>query len=216
MRLSPLVRGGGQEAGLRSGTENVAGAVGFARALELACERRAEEARRLAGLRGLMQRELLRAFPWMLVSGPKKPRWRLPGHLSVAFPGLEARRLVVLLEGLGVSVGTGSACAASRMERSHVLAAMGLTPEQANGSLRLTLGRPTTPDDVRYALDAICSVVRQGVRAAGRRRAHGRAGGGRCPVRCVRGGRDDGDGSDGGPQWRASLTRAVPAACSWE
>lgn len=161
VRLSPLVRGGGQEAGLRSGTENVAGAVGFARALELACERRAEEARRLAGLRGLMQRELLRAFPWMLVSGPKKPRWRLPGHLSVAFPGLEARRLVVLLEGLGVSVGTGSACAASRMERSHVLAAMGLTPEQANGSLRLTLGRPTTPDDVRYALDAICSVVRQ-------------------------------------------------------
>ena len=162
VRLSPLVRGGGQEAGLRSGTENVAGAVGFARALELACERRARGG---AAPGGPARPHAAGASAGVSLDArerpPKSRAGACRGNLSVAFPGLEARRLVVLLEGLGVSVGTGSACAASRMERSHVLAAMGLTPEQANGSLRLTLGRPTTPDDVRYALDAICSVVRQ-------------------------------------------------------
>ena len=158
--LRPLVLGGGQEGGLRSGTENVAGIVGFARALELACGRRREESRRLSALRGRLQRGLLAEFPWAQVSGPKKAKFRLPGLLHVSFPGLEARRLVIGLEREGVSVGTGSACAASKMRVSHVLRAIGMPEEAAAGSLRMTLGRPTTQAEVDYAVAAVTRVVR--------------------------------------------------------
>ena len=158
--LRPLVLGGGQEGGLRSGTENVAGIVGFARALELACGRRREESRRLASLRGRLQRGLLAEFPWAQVSGPKKEKFRLPGLLHVSFPGLEARRLVIGLEREGVSVGTGSACAASKMRVSHVLRAIGMPEEAAAGSLRMTLGRPTAQAEVDYAVAAVTRVVR--------------------------------------------------------
>ena len=158
--LRPLVLGGGQENGVRSGTENVAGVVGFAKALELAAARRGQEARRLAGLRDRLQRALTGEFGWAQVSGPKASKLRLPGLLHVSFPGLEARRLVIALEREGVCVGTGSACAASKMRSSHVLAAMGAPSEVAAGSLRLTLGRPTTEEDVDYAAAAIARAVR--------------------------------------------------------
>ena len=158
--LRPLVRGGGQEGGVRSGTENVAGVVGFARALELASARRKEEARRLQALRNGLQRRLAAAFPRMVVSGPSNDKQRLPGLLHVSFAGLDAARLVIALERRGVSVGTGSACAASRMQVSHVLTAMGMAPEVARGSLRITLGAPTTQDEIDYAAQAICEVVR--------------------------------------------------------
>ncbi len=158
--LRPLVLGGGQEGGVRSGTENVAGIVGFAKALELAGARRAAEARRLAGLRDRLQRELADEFPWAVVSGPRASKLRLPGLLHVSFPGLEARRLVIALEREGVCAGTGSACAASKMRSSHVLAAMGVPAEVASGSLRLTLGRPTTEADVDDAAAAIARAVR--------------------------------------------------------
>ena len=160
VRLRPLVYGGGQEGGVRSGTENVAGIVGFARALELACERRAEEARRLACLRERMRMGLLAGLPWVVVSGPKNPKRRLPGLLHVSFAGIEARRLVIALERRGVSVGTGSACAASRMRVSHVLEAIGMPRPLAEGSLRLTLGRSTTEEDVDYTVDQIVAAVR--------------------------------------------------------
>lgn len=157
--LRPLVRGGGQEHGVRSGTENVAGAIGFARALALAQSQRREESRRLAGLRNGLQRQLEQRFPWCVVSGPRKDKARLPGLLHVSFPGLDARRLVILLERRGVSVGTGSACAASKMQVSAVLSAIGASEEVARGSLRLTLGRPTTAEDVAYAAEAIVDAV---------------------------------------------------------
>ena len=160
VRLRPLVYGGGQEGGVRSGTENVAGIVGFARALELACERRADESRRLAALRERLRSGLLAELPWMVVSGPRNPKRRLPGLLHVSFAGIEARRLVIALERRGVSVGTGSACAASRMRVSHVLEAIGMPRPLAEGSLRLTLGRSTGEKDVDYAVDAIAAAVR--------------------------------------------------------
>ncbi|MBM6817404.1 cysteine desulfurase [Olsenella uli] len=160
VRLRPLVYGGGQEGGVRSGTENVAGVVGLARALELASERRAGEARRLAGLRERLRAGLLERLPWTVVSGPRNPKRRLPGLLHVAFAGIEARRLVIALEREGVSVGTGSACAASRMRVSHVLEAVGMPRPLAEGSLRLTLGRPTTEAEVDYAVLAIERAVR--------------------------------------------------------
>ena len=160
VRLRPLIYGGGQEAGVRSGTENVAGIVGFARALELACERRSEESRRLGALRERLREALLAELPWMVVSGPRNARRRLPGLLHVSFAGIEARRLVIALEREGVSVGTGSACAASRMRVSHVLEAIGMPRTLAEGSLRLTLGRPTAEEDVDYAAAAIVRAVR--------------------------------------------------------
>ena len=160
VRLRPLVYGGGQEGGVRSGTENVAGVVGLARAMELACERRAREARRLAALRERLRAGLLERLPWTVVSGPRNARRRLPGLLHVAFAGIEARRLVIALEREGVSVGPGSACAASRMRVSHVLEAIGMPRPLAEGSLRLTLGRPTTEAEVDYAAEAIERAVR--------------------------------------------------------
>lgn len=160
VRLRPLVYGGGQEGGVRSGTENVAGVVGLARAMELACERRAREARRLAVLRERLRAGLLERLPWTVVSGPRNARRRLPGLLNVAFAGIEARRLVISLEREGVSVGTGSACAASRMRVSHVLEAIGMPRPLAEGSLRLTLGLPTTEDEVDRAVLAIERAVR--------------------------------------------------------
>ena len=157
--LRPLVLGGGQERGMRSGTEDVAGTVAFARALELAQARRAEDSRRLRRLRDRMQRDLLAAFPDAVVAGPRQPKLRLPDLLHVSFPGCDARRLVILLERDGVSVGTGSACAASRMRVSHVLEAIGMGGELAAGSLRISLGRPTTERDVAYATEAIVRAV---------------------------------------------------------
>ena len=158
VQLQPLVLGGGQERGLRSGTENVAGTIGFARALQIAVEGRKEEAARLADLRKGLQRQLLEAFPEAVVSGHKKHH--LPGLLHISFPGLDAERLVYLLENEGVYVATGAACAASKATRSHVLEAIGLPPEVADGSLRLTLGRLSTEENTARAVEIITRVVR--------------------------------------------------------
>lgn len=138
VRLSPQIVGGGQERGLRSGTENVPGVIGFAKALELAERHRKSESDRLRVLRDGLQKQLTDAFEDAVVSGYEKRR--LPGHLHISLPGLDAERLVFALESRGVLVATGSACAANKGTRSHVLTAIGSSPEVADGSLRLTLG----------------------------------------------------------------------------
>ena len=160
VRLSPVVLGGGQESGLRSGTQNVAGAVGMACALELASERRRDESRRLRELRRVLELRLRDVFPTMRVWGPTNEKMRLPQLLSVSFEGLEARRLVVALERRGVSVGTGSACAASKMRVSHVLAALGATEAEATGSLRFSLGHASTAEELDFAAEQIIAAVR--------------------------------------------------------
>ena len=157
--LRPIVRGGGQEGGLRSGTENVAGAVGFACALELAERLRKQESSRLAKLSARVRQGLAQAVPDVVFSGPARARDRLPGLVHASFPGVEARRLVIALERRGVFVGTGSACAASRVRVSHVLEALGLPEQVSMGSLRVTMGRPTTQKDVDAAVAAIAECV---------------------------------------------------------
>ena len=149
VRLLPQIVGGGQEGGLRSGTENVAGVVGFAKALELADEHRKYESERLAKLRDSLQISLTDAFPNAVVSGNQKHR--LAGHLHIAFPGVDGERLIFILENRGVLVATGSACAANRGTRSHVLAAIGLSDELADGSIRITLGHLSTPENTKLA-----------------------------------------------------------------
>ena len=158
VKLAPLIVGGGQERGLRSGTENVAGTIGFARALELATEHRHSEVERLTALRDGLQKQLLEALPEAVISGSLKRR--LPGHLHISFPGVDAERLVFALEARGVLVATGSACAANKGTRSHVLTAIGMDDATADGSLRLTLGRLTDGENTQKAAGYIIEAVR--------------------------------------------------------
>lgn len=156
--LQPLIFGGGQEMNLRSGTENVAGTVGFAAALEEASQKRKAESHRLSKLRDRLQQILTAGCTDLVVTIPGKKR--LPGSLHVAVPGIDAERLVFLLEARGVLVATGSACAANSNTRSHVLEAIGLSAEEADGSLRLTLGRYTTNEDIESGGAAILEAIK--------------------------------------------------------
>lgn len=155
--VQPQVYGGGQELGLRSGTENVAGVIGFAEALRLAEKKRKGEHQRLRQLRDTMERRLQQAFPDVVLSGSRKHR--LANFLHVSFPNIDAERLVFMLEMRGVLVATGSACAANKGTGSKVLAAIGLDETVANGSLRLTLGRHTTEQQCMQAVDEIIAAV---------------------------------------------------------
>ena len=168
--LRPLVLGGGQENGLRSGTENVAGIIGFSKAFSIVQSNRAEESKRIEKLRNILQNTLIDSFPWAYVSGPSKSSQHLCSLLHISFPGLDARRLVIALDKRGISVGTGSACAASKMRTSHVLDAIGVDADIAKGSLRITLGRPTTDEDIEYAAQAIIETVRAEVQRTSARR----------------------------------------------
>lgn len=157
VRLKPQIVGGGQERGLRSGTENVAGVIGFARAMELAESHRKSESERLRKLRDMLEEKLTAAFPEAVVSG--HPKRRLPGHLHISLPGLDAERLVFGLEMRGVLVATGSACAANKGTRSHVLTAIGLEPQVADGSLRLSLGHLSTEENTQRAASIIIEEI---------------------------------------------------------
>jgi len=154
VRVKPQIVGGGQERGLRSGTENVAGVIGFAKAAELAFKHKKSEGERLMKLRDFMQKRLGDEFgETMIVSGNQKKR--LPGSLHVSFPGLDGERLIFSLETKGVLLATGSACAANQGTRSHVLRAIGLTNEEADGSLRITLGHLNDQASIAEATEII-------------------------------------------------------------
>lgn len=169
VELEPLLVGGGQERGLRSGTENVAGVVGFAEAFEHAERHRKEEVRRIGGLRDDLEKQLTDAFDDIVVT--KAPN-RLANFSHVAWPGLDAERIVFMLENEGVLVATGSACAANSGTRSHVLTAIGMAPALADGSLRLTLGASNDEAGITHAAQAIiAAVTRERERTAARSHA---------------------------------------------
>lgn len=157
IELEPLIYGGGQEHGLRSGTENVAAAVGFAVALEEATRMRVAETMRLIEVRDFLLQKLTEVLPDVEVNGPKKHR--LPNNIHVTFPEWDNERLLMELDELGVQCATGSACSASKEESSHVLKAIGLTDEQARGSLRFTLGRTTTKASVEELIDRLIKII---------------------------------------------------------
>jgi len=157
VKLKPLVLGGGQEAGLRSGTENVPGVIGMAKALSMADSRRVEEVRRMTALRDKLQAKLTETFSDAVVSG--HPKHRLASHLHISFPGIDAERLVFGLEARGVLVATGSACAANKGTRSHVLIAIGLDDRTADGSLRISIGKHTDEAQIDAAAKAIIDTV---------------------------------------------------------
>lgn len=157
VKLAPQIVGGGQERGLRSGTENVAGTIGFAKALSLASEHRKFEADRLMKLRDNLQAQLTNAFPGAVISGHQKHR--LAGHLHISFPDIDIERVLFALESRGVLVATGSACAANKGTRSHVLTAIGLPENIADGSLRLTLGHLSNEENMQRAAELIIEEV---------------------------------------------------------
>ncbi|HEX7444142.1 MAG TPA: cysteine desulfurase family protein [Acidimicrobiales bacterium] len=157
--LRPRIDGGGQERGRRSGTPNVAGAVGTAAALAATTADRAVDADRVAGLRDRLADGLLAAVPDVVESGDRVDR--VAGILHLRFAEVEAEAMVVLLDQVGIAASAGAACSSGAVEPSHVLAAMGLGPAEASSGIRLSLGVTTTGEDVDRALARIPDVVRR-------------------------------------------------------
>ena len=149
VKVQPLIHGGGHEGGLRSGTENVAGIVGFGKAAELAEEERAIEAGREIKLRDKLIKGALKIKNSYLNG---HPTIRLPNNANFSFRFIEGEGLVLDLDSYGIAASTGSACSTKSLEPSHVLLCIGLKHEEAHGSLRLSLGRETTEKDINHVL----------------------------------------------------------------
>ncbi len=157
VRTKAFIHGGQQERGLRAGTENVAGIVGFARAIELAAAERATEVPRLTELRDHTIARIEAEIPHCRLNGHRSKR--LPGNVNMSFEFIEGEGMLLQLAFKGVSASSGSACTSGSLDPSHVLLAIGLPHEIAHGSLRLSLGRNTTREDVDYAVDALAATV---------------------------------------------------------
>lgn len=158
--LSAQIVGGGQERGLRSGTENVAGTIGFAKAMILAEKSRKSEVERLRNLKAIFENSFRQNFreneDFFFIGNPKK---QLASHISVSFPKIDAERIIFAAEMRGILIATGSACAANKGTRSHTLTAMGLSPEEADGSLRITLGKLSTEENSRVAAQILVEII---------------------------------------------------------
>jgi len=153
VKLKPIIYGGGHEFGLRSGTTNTTGIVGFAKALQLC-----EQPSRMTELRDKLIKELLK-IPDTILNG--HPTERLPNNVNVTFKFIEGESLLLMLDRYGIAVSTGSACSSHKLEPSHVLLAIGLKPEEAHGSLRITLSRYTTEEEIDYFIDKVKKVVNE-------------------------------------------------------
>jgi cysteine desulfurase len=175
VRLEPLVHGGPQERERRAGTHNVAGIVGLAAALEAAAAQRPAASERVGRLRDRLAGGLLARVPGARQTAAG--RQRAPGHCHLLIDGVESEALLVVLDELGVAASAGSACASGAMEPSHVLLAMGYSPSEALGALRLTLGHATTEADVDLALQVVPAAV---ARVRGEVAGEGGDGGGRA------------------------------------
>lgn len=163
VRRATLLRamqvGGRHERGRRAGTENLAGIVGMGKAAELSMEWLASGgAERISALRDRMEREILAAVPGTRVNSAAAAE-RVPNTSSIVFDGIEGEGFVIAMDLKGISVSTGAACSSGAIEPSHVLTAMGLTPEEARGSIRFSLGKQNTEEEVEYVLARVPEVV---------------------------------------------------------
>jgi cysteine desulfurase len=156
VKLKPLVFGGGQERGLRSGTENVAAIVGFGKACELARREGRREAKRLRDLRERLLGRILRIEGTEL-NGHRSQR--LPNNANVSFSAIEGEAILLGLDERGIAVSTGSACSSKKLQPSHVLLAMGRKPEEAHGSIRFTLGRSNDARQIDFVAECVAEVV---------------------------------------------------------
>jgi cysteine desulfurase len=156
-RIATVQTGGGQEQGRRTGTENVAGVAGLGAAMRIATAKRAAESAREARLRDALIAGIRSRIPDATLTG--HPTERLPNNASFCFSGTQGEALVVSLDLDGFSASSGSACTSGNTDPSHVLLALGIERDLAQGSLRLTLGRSTTDDDIAALLDALTGIV---------------------------------------------------------
>jgi len=153
IKITPLSHGGGHEKGLRSGTENVPGAVGFAKAVEIANEK---DIKRMTEQRDKLIREILK-IQNVGLNGPRENR--LCNNVNVSFNNIEGESIGGYLEQKGICTSTGSACASHSLETSHVLKAIGLTPLQANSSIRVSISKYTTEEEINYFLELIPKIA---------------------------------------------------------
>jgi cysteine desulfurase len=158
-RLDSIIQGGGHERNMRSGTENIPGIVGLAKAAELAVQDMASEANRLASLRDKLAKLVLDNVKDAWINGTMTKR--LPSNLNFGFRYVEGESLLLFLDSKGIEVSTGSACSSHKLEPSHVLMALGLQPEECHGSLRITMGRSNTEEDVDYVAKSIIEAVQR-------------------------------------------------------
>jgi cysteine desulfurase len=157
--IEPIIQGGGQERGLRSGTENVAGILGFAKAAEIAQKEMQRHSKRITKLRDDLIRGLIDPIPYAYLNG--HPTQRLPDNVSVRYSFIEGESILLSLDIVGIYASSGSACAAKTLQPSHVLLALGLRPEEAHGSLMLTLGRDNTQKDVDKLKSVMPEIVKR-------------------------------------------------------
>lgn len=167
-RIESMMQGGGHERGLRSGTENISGIVGLGRAAELSQETMSQEAEQLARLRDRLAGLVLENVKDAWINGSMTKR--LPSNLNFGFKYVEGESLLLFLDAKGIAVSTGSACSSHKLEPSHVLRALGLSPEECHGSLRITMGRSNTEEDADYVAQSIAEAVERfrGISALGR------------------------------------------------
>ncbi len=158
IKIEPVINGGGQEFGLRSGTENVANIVGFATALKLSQQEKAKEAKRLTTLRDKFIAALMSIKNTHLNGHPEK---RLANNINVSIKGIEADSLVLQLSDIGIYASIGSACTTSNPGPSHVLKAIGLSDEDANSAIRFTLGKSNKEADIDYVLKMLTKIVKR-------------------------------------------------------
>lgn len=158
VKIEPLLHGGGQEFGLRSGTENVPGIVGFAKALELVQKNKEKENKRLIKLRDYLIRNILKKIPKTILNGHLTER--LPNNVNVSFLDIEGEAIVLHLNEYGIYASTGSACTSKSLEPSHVITAIGLPYEASHGSIRFSLGKETEMEDIKYVLKVLPGIVK--------------------------------------------------------
>ena len=157
-RLAPLLQGGGQEFGLRSGTENLPAIAGFAKAVEISAQRLPEESIRLAALTAELETGLRATCPDLLIAGEGTER--SPGILCCAFPGKSGEEMAIRLDLKGICVSPGAACSSRDHKASHVLTAMGYSQEEASRFLRISMGSETTPEQIRETIGAITYIIK--------------------------------------------------------
>ncbi len=158
VRITPLFHGGHHEKKRRAGTEDVPGIVGFARALELAENMREQEHKRWTELAEFFIDGVQSKIPDVFLNGPRDER-RIPSTVNLSFKAVEGESIILSLDMKGVAVASGSACTSGSLEASHVLMAMGVSAELAQGSIRFSLGRFTTKDDLQYTIDVLPEII---------------------------------------------------------
>lgn len=155
----PLIRGGHQEKGRRAGTENTLGIIGLGKAIEMRTKEMAGEEKRLLGFKKIIRESIEKNIPDVKFNG--HPHEALTGTLNVSFDGAEGEAILLYLDQEGIAVSTGSACASGSLDPSHVLLATGLPVESAHGSIRISLGRENTMEEVKYLLKVLPKVIKK-------------------------------------------------------